>query len=157
RRQQRLLCLEQTIEQLPRSVDASNRQDQFLRQLDTLPRTALADRPWPRRPRNWALWPLTAAALLFLTLGVGWLANYLGNRGGRSGAVVQTQSRPPATDRTQVAQAVIGRVLEHDLRLAEAVAARDQFHALAEMAADLRSEALRLAQRGAREDLELVS
>jgi hypothetical protein len=55
-----------------------------------------------------------------------------------------------------VQAAVVGRVLESDLRLAEVSTVRDQFQALSHMAGDLQAEALRLAREGSADDLLLV-
>jgi hypothetical protein len=52
---------------------------------------------------------------------------------------------------------VVGRILESDHRLAEVSSTADQVGALADMAEQLRSEAMRLAREGTPEDVMLVT
>jgi hypothetical protein len=152
RLQQRIVSIEQNIDQLPRAMDTSDTKSRFVRRLEgsTAPVPAMFAATSPSSRRSRRSWAIIAAAALLLAVGVAWLLSPL--RPPHS--VVQTGSLP--ADSSRIDPAVAGRVLQHDLRLAEASTPRDQFQALADMAADLHGETLRLSKLGATNERDMV-
>lgn len=141
RRRLRLLRLEQGLRNasLPPSEPAAL--NRLLHRLEQAPGPVGPERRGSRSDggfRVWrpAVWAAVAAAVLLIA-GVLWLLP--GRRPDGEGTVV---SAPPP------AEGLVARLLEVDLRLAQAVAPAEQLAALADMAVGLRDEALRLARAG---------
>jgi hypothetical protein len=93
------------------------------------------------RPRRFP-WVRVAAALL-LTFAAGWLVRSLGERGGTGPVIVTVPAAVPRSE-----EMLVARFLERDLRLARTEAPDERLQVLSDMAADLRSEAIHLAQHG---------
>jgi len=149
-RQRRLQALEAEFQRdLLGEVPAAARTAILERIAADAPAPIAIPMPPHRQQRRRPGLPAVAALLLVaLGIGLGWgLARW----------------QPPADPVGTVAaargaqEATVGRLLESDLRLAEVSTAPEQVAALADMAAELSKEALRLAQDGPADDVLLVS
>ncbi len=163
-RQARLLCLEQQVREIPRPTESPDARMNLLARLE--PRAAVppvepALTPAPDRltvfVNSWrgkaTIFGTAASILLVFGLAMGWAVSSLLHQNALPPVVIA----PPPPAKTGPTESVVGRVLETHLALAEASKSSDQVTLLADMAGDLRSEALRLAKEGPVEDVLLVS
>ena len=150
RRRRRLLRLHQEVCALPPPAERPAARVALMARIDELaaaeavPATVAA--AFPALRRRWTQRALTvrAAAMLLVTAGFFWSLTLTDSDSPRAGA-------PPDND-------VLARVLERHLQLAEgSLAPADRFQVLVGMAADLRTESLRLARQTRREDLPMVA
>src|SRR5262249_43486749 len=103
--------------------------------------------------RRWAVTALATAALVVFALGLslGWS---LSHRDGTPIAARPGGKAPASGPR----EAIVDQILENNLRLAEVSTSPERLTLLANMAGDLRAEALRLAREGGtNEDVLLLS
>lgn len=156
-RQKRLLALEDELRQLPRPGESPQAR---LRLLEQLPPQVAAEPPLtasttvpaqPIRWRRWAVGSLTAAALVVFALGLtlGWSLSH------PEAPLASSPTKPGSS--TGPRESAVGRILDSDLRLADTSSPSERLTALADMASELRGEALWLAKEGPAEDVLLVS
>jgi hypothetical protein len=165
-RQKRLLALESELRQLPRPGESPQARQRFLEKLPAQV-AVLPPPPEPITPAlspqgsgngalaRWVISTLTAAALVIFALGLtlGWSLSGpdspIARSTGKTGPVVAGSSGPR--------ESAVARILDSDLRLADTSSPQERVTALADMASELRGEALRLAKEGHVEDVLLVS
>lgn len=163
-RQQRLLALEQEIRELPRPGESPDGRRELIARLEPrpilpLPTATPGARRWSDRV---PLFVAAAAVLLALGLGVGWSLSHLADPPPGDGPVAAS-SRSPAAPAAPAApaggprEAVVSDILEKHIRLAESSSASEQLTLLADMAGELRGEALRMAKEGPVDDVPMVS
>jgi hypothetical protein len=168
-RQQRLLALEEEMRQQPPPVESTAARLRLFEQL--APRTPAALTPMPpvvnpaetrpltrhgspiARRQRWAITAVAVAAILVFALGLslGWSLSQ------RDGVLIAGRStgKGPATGPRE---AIVDQILENNLRLAEVSTSPERLTLLANMAGELRGEALRLAREGGTsEDVLLLS
>ncbi|MBI1916557.1 MAG: hypothetical protein HYS12_17750 [Planctomycetes bacterium] len=148
----RLVRLIHEVQEVPLpSTDCPARM-QLLERLAAVPSSApppVILRP-PRRVAFVGRW--VAAAVLLLTIGTGLLVL---NR--KRNDPPQPWPSPAPTATAPAERPLEDRVLQQHLRLAEADGPTEQLDALASMAADLRTESLRAARRGADKDVAYLA
>jgi hypothetical protein len=158
-RQARLLRLEGEVHELNGELRGPTpvARQELLAQLgpqsvQPIPIGAQDERPGRRDPYAWVGWVavagVAAVVMLSLGLGLGWSLSLLVGRPGTPLA-----GRPAAAPQ----ESLVARILESDLKLAEVSTSKDQLAALADIAGELRREALRLSQEGSVEDVILLS
>ena len=141
RRFRRLLHLDAEFRRLPLSADNPAARARILDKLG-----AQHSSPAPRLLRLSRRQFLALAALLLLTVGLHGLLLWLGRTG------PAPRELPGRTDNELVV-----RFLERGLRLADSAAPAEQLQLFADMASDLRSEALRLAKQQSPDDVPLMA
>jgi hypothetical protein len=170
-RQARLLSLEQEVRAMPGPVESPDARTSILARLEPRPlmpvvepitgqmlappvdfATALLN-TWRGKA---AIFGTAAAILLVFGLAMGWAVSSLLHPDAGTPLAVNPPA-PPAPAPSGPTDSVVGRVLEKHLALAETSRPGDQVTLLADIASDLRTEALRLAKEGPVEDVLLVS
>jgi hypothetical protein len=150
-RQRRLLGLDQELRQVPPPVETPGLRQRLL---DNLPPQIALPTPAIPAPADGPSWReraavLATAATILLTFGLamGWVLSQ------------RARHTPPlaAVPNAGPTESVVGRILEKHVLLAEASSSAEQLALLNAIAADLRTEAMRLAREGPVEDVLLVS
>jgi hypothetical protein len=148
RRRRRLRQLDRRVVQAPIAPPQRSSRVQLQQKLDELRRGSAPARPSrplpPCTSRLVAAVVLLAAGLAVLSR-VGWQE------------VRPPLSRPPVAQMVPAADSLPDRLIERDLRLANAASPAERFQLLADLSDDLRSEAFRLAREGRTEELRLTA
>lgn len=159
--QHRLLCLIQEVKAMPRPGESPDGRRQLFAKLDQLPAPVAVSLPFPRRAlqlrRTLVGFASLAAALILLAIGVVSFWPREQSLVGPKGPVAVTPTSPRNPQTAVSEDALVGRILEHDLRLAEVSSPREQLQTLVALAADLRSESMELARQGARDEMPTLS
>lgn len=164
-RQARLLSLEQEVRAMPGPVESPNARQHLLARLEPRPIVPFVEPAIPQAMDSFtwrgkaAIFGSAAAILLVFGLAMGWAVSSLLRPDALPPVAVNPPPPPPPTvpAPSGPTDSVVGRVLDIQLALAETSKPGDQVTLLADMAGDLRNEALRLAKKGPVEDVLLVS
>lgn len=146
---------------MPRPGESPDGRRRLFAQLDQLPAPVAVS--LPIRPRGFQLrrtlvgFASLAAALVLLAVGISSFWPREQSLVGPNGPVAVTTTKPRSLEAAVNEDALAGRILEHDLRLAEVASARDQIQTLAALAADLRNESTQLAKLGARDEMRTLN
>ncbi len=157
RRQRQLERLEERVREMPLPPSNPAVKERLWERLDQVPRSTL--QPFPR-PRSWVVRRILATAIAAsLLVGLGWTLGHYGVS--RPGLIPPNEKAPVGGDGSPAARAggrqIAPRIAMHDVRLAAAPTTGEQLDALASMADDLRTEAIRLTRQGAWDEVALVA